>query len=389
MRIKLLRNTVFVTLLIFSSCSIFSDQENEKAKELDFDALAELLVERMDLQLGETVLLVGLPGRFDPLVSALKNQVDSSLGEYLGAISVFDPQPEEWSSAFVDAASDLNDEELKEYMKQVDIGIMLPGASPEHEIYAMIQDNLNEGVGRTIHFHWAGAYGLNGLVADISPEIDLFYQEVLFTTNYRQLGRNQKRFEDAMRDQLINVTTPGGTDISFRIGDRPVTKQSGDASAATAELARNLIDREMELPSGAVRVAPIETSVNGRIAFPDAVWDTTMVQGLVLTFEAGKVTDMTASRGIEAVQKVMNEGGESARSFREFALGMNPKLAIPEENPWIPYFGYGAGVVRLSLGDNSELGGNVSGGFVRWNFFVDATVKVGEEVWVENGKLLK
>ena len=59
------------------------------------------------------------------------------------------------------------------------------------------------------------------------------------------------------------------------------------------------------------------------------------------------------------------------------------------ENPWIPYYGYGAGVVRLSLGDNSELGGNVTGGYVRWNFFVDTTVTVGDEVWVRDGKLIK
>ena len=48
------------------------------------------------------------------------------------------------------------------------------------------------------------------------------------------------------------------------------------------------------------------------------------------------------------------------RSFREFALGMNPLLAMPERTPWIPYYGYGAGVVRLSFGDNSELGGTVT-----------------------------
>jgi hypothetical protein len=46
-------------------------------------------------------------------------------------------------------------------------------------------------------------------------------------------------------------------------------------------------------------------------------------------------------------------------------------------------------VVRLSLGDNSELGGRVGGGYVRWNFFVDATVRVGDQVWVEDGRLVR
>jgi hypothetical protein len=83
----------------------------------------------------------------------------------------------------------------------------------------------------------------------------------------------------------------------------------------------------------------------------------------------------------------MAGAGEAGRAFREFALGFNPLLAVPERSPWIPYYGYGAGVVRLSLGDNSELGGTVGGGYVRWNFFTDLTVSVNGQVWVKDGRL--
>ena len=91
----------------------------------------------------------------------------------------------------------------------------------------------------------------------------------------------------------------------------------------------------------------------------------------------------------EAVIAEMDAAGPAGRAFREFALGFNPLLAVPEQQPWIPYYGYGAGVVRLSLGDNSELGGEVSGGYVRWNFFTDTTVTVDGEVWVRDGKLVR
>jgi hypothetical protein len=50
----------------------------------------------------------------------------------------------------------------------------------------------------------------------------------------------------------------------------------------------------------------------------------------------------------------MQRAGAAGRAFREFALGLNPLLAVPDRTPWIPYYGYGAGVVRLSLGDNSS-----------------------------------
>ena len=359
------------------------------SKSVDFKTIATLLVARMDLQPGEKVLLVGLPNRFESLVNAIAGSLTSTEAEYLGTLSTTDEQPENWSSEFVNTARALSEEELQIHLGQVDVGIMLPGAIPQDLAYHLIQKNLEEGMGRTVHFHWSGAYDLNGGALEISPMIDEFYQDVLMTTDYEKLAEDQRIFEKAIRETTIQVTTPSGTDISFSIGDRPVTKQDGDASAMKAMKAQNLIDREIELPAGAIRVAPIETSVNGVIAFPDSKWGETDVTGLVMTFEEGKVTRMEATSGLESVELVMEEAGPVASSFREFALGLNPKLSIPDEDPWIPYYGYGAGVVRLSLGDNTELGGNVTGGFVRWNFFTDATVKVGEAVWVENGKLIK
>jgi hypothetical protein len=139
-----------------------------------------------------------------------------------------------------------------------------------------------------------------------------------------------------------------------------------------------------------VRVAPIEESVDGVIAFPPTMWGGVRVEGLVLTFARGTVTGVRARVGQAAVEQELAAGGAAARSFRELALGLNPLLAIPTSEPrWIPYYGYGAGVVRLSLGDNTELGGAVTGGYVRWNFFIDATVTVGNDVWVRDGKLVR
>ena len=98
---------------------------------------------------------------------------------------------------------------------------------------------------------------------------------------------------------------------------------------------------------------------------------------------------ISAAIGQEAAEAELAGVPEEARAFREFALGFNPLLAVPDRAPWVPYYGYGAGVVRLSLGDNSELGGAVGGGYVRWNFFIDTTVTVGEEVWVRDGQLVQ
>jgi hypothetical protein len=135
-------------------------------------------------------------------------------------------------------------------------------------------------------------------------------------------------------------------------------------------------------------VAPVEETVSGVIAFPESRWGERTVDGLRMRFERGRAVEVRApGEGQAAVEAELARGGPAARSFREFALGFNPALAVPAGAPWIPYYGYGAGVVRLSLGDNTELGGAVGGGYVRWNFFTDATVRVGGEPWVEGGAL--
>ena len=98
---------------------------------------------------------------------------------------------------------------------------------------------------------------------------------------------------------------------------------------------------------------------------------------------------LKATKGQEHVKAELDQAGTAGYSFRELAVGFNPLLSIPMENPFIPYYGYGAGIVRLSLGDNSELGGNVRGPYVRWNFFTNATLTVGDDTWIRDGVRIK
>jgi hypothetical protein len=353
-------------------------------------ALSALLLQRLSLEPGERVLLVASPGRFDPVVEGVREGIGAAGAIDLGAWAVEGTAPDSWKTEFTERLSSAEEGALVPALRDVDAAIMMPGAVPEHPVYAGLQDVLREGRGRTIHFHWAGAYALDGTLLETDPSVDAFYQDVLANTDYESLAEAQNRFENAMRGSLVRVTTPAGTDISFRIGDRPVTRQDGDASGLRAASARNLIDREVELPAGAIRVAPVEESVNGRIAFPPSVWNGEAVEGLVLSFESGRVVEAHATRGLQAAIAEMEAAGAAGQAFREFALGFNPLLAIPSEGePWIPYYGYGAGVVRLSLGDNTELGGAVGGGYVRWNFFTDATVETDDQAWVEGGRLIR
>jgi len=373
---------------------VFACQQKEKPTQdlssLDFKAMADMIVTRANIQPDEKVVLVAQPGRFDSLVSVLEQSIAKTGAVYLGTISVDSlNQPDAWTTDFVRAAVGKSATDLTAQFGEVDLGIMLPGAGVNHKPYAAMQEVLNLGHGRTIHFHWSGAYDIAGQPLAIDSVTDQLYQNVLLTTDYEGLKKIQSDFDSAMRGGAVRVTTPSGTNLTFKIGDRPVTKQSGDASLSNMQYARNLIDREVELPAGAIRVAPIEESVEGTIAFPDGLWNGQKVEGLVLTFKKGKVVNIAAKAGQENVKAELDQAGDAGYSFRELAAGFNPLLAIPKDKPFIPYYGYGAGIVRLSLGDNSELGGNVKGPYVRWNFFTDATLTVGDATWIQNGVLVK
>jgi hypothetical protein len=345
--------------------------------------IAESMVRRFALGRGERVLLVGEAGKADSLVPYLRAAIVGAGATDLGAISVRAPWPGDWDTDFVQKLRMARASDMPDLLDEVDLAVMLPGPQPTDPLYASIQEKLRSGEGRTVHFHWQGAYRLDGVPFEPTPAVDAWYARVLLDTDYAALAERQRAFEAAMRTGEVRVTTPGGTDLRFRIGDRPVTRQDGDASAARAAQARNLIDREVELPAGAIRVAPLEESVEGVIAFPPGVWGGVPVEGLRMHFSRGRVTRVEAATGRDGVERELASGGESARAFREFALGFNPLLAIRNDGagPWIPYYGYGSGIVRLSLGDNTELGGAVGGGYIRWNFFTDATVSVGGTPW--------
>jgi hypothetical protein len=395
---NIIHKVAIVLALSFSACQPKNDTETEVVEnvndtqqfQLNYNAIADMIIERAMLQPGERVLLVAKPEMFDSLTLLLPTKITAAKAVYLGTFSVNNETPEEWETEFSRGASGKSGSELGEYFQSADLGIMLPGADTTHAPYAAMQHVLRNGHGRTIHFHWAGAYQMNGALKPRSIEVDELYQTALLETDYKKLSQRHKMFESAARAGTISITTPGGTDIRFEIGDRPVTKQDGDASNARSNSARNFIDREIELPAGAVRVAPIEESVEGKIVFPDMVWRGEIVKGLTMEFREGKIIKLDATVGLAAVQSELKKAGPSASSFRELAIGFNPWLAIPDVGPqWIPYYGYGSGVIRLSLGDNTELGGNVGGKYVRWNFFTDATVKIGDEVWIKDGDVVK
>jgi len=328
---------------------------------LHYDHMAERIVAALKPAHGERVLFGGDPEYFQDLMTPLRMHLKNA-----GVVEV-------------------------QSLDQADIYLWLPlhkrVITPQE--HAKLADWLDRGGShREIHFDWAeGSVSADGQAGEHSRALDRMYEDAL-DIDYAALSASQDRALQLLRSGVVRVRTSEGTDISFRVEDRPFNKQDGNASAERVRSARVRVDREIELPAGVLRVAPIEASVNGFVVIPKARFPKGIAINVMIEVRHGDVTAVTADSNVEAVNSALEAGGEAAHRFREFALGFNPKLKMKANATTIPYYGYGAGVVRMSLGDNTELGGEVRGGFVRWFFFPDATVEVDGRLLTDRGKLI-
>ena len=77
-------------------------------------------------------------------------------------------------------------------------------------------------------------------------------------------------------------------------------------------------------------------------------------------FSDGRITSVESQHHNDYVQAVWGiQSGDNDR-IGEFNLGVSPALTLLLDYPkTVPYFGYGDGVVRISLGDNQESGRDV------------------------------
>jgi hypothetical protein len=347
---------------------------------VNHDHIADRILKSLALSKGERVIVRYDPGYFAALTAPLEKGI-AAAGAVVAAKLEYLAPP----------ATD--DRRLAEALKSADVYLWMPlregvrWVSPPEEKALIAWLNAG-GSHREIHFHWSqGSVLADGLSTAHPPEFDRLYEAAL-DIDYAALTKMQERIEAALRVGTVRIRTPAGTDLQLRVAGRPMNKQNGDASAKHMRDAKVRVDREVELPAGVVRVAPDEDSVTGTLVIPEARFGSTIARNIRFEIAGGRVIKIEAGEHREAVEAALKAGGPAALRFREIGIGANPKLTIPAGSKVIPYFAYGAGVLRMSLGDNEELGGAVRGDYRRWFFFPDATVMSGRETIVSDGKLL-
>jgi hypothetical protein len=235
---------------------------------------------------------------------------------------------------------------------------------------------------RTLHFHWP----LPSDPADAAWVEERYARAV--AVEPASLESKMASLADTIRGATVRITSPNGTDFTFTVApDAWFHHNTGDASPAKIAHARTIRDREEELPAGAFRTTSVSGGNGVLVGYANYSTQSPVIQA---TFLNGRITRFESRERAEANVADWNRATGDKSLQGDFIIGTNPELPAVSPAGFIPYYGYGAGVVRVVVGDNWEAGGkNRSSNGETPFVLIDASVTANGRTVVERGKLLE
>jgi aminopeptidase len=182
------------------------------------------------------------------------------------------------------------------------------------------------------------------------------------------------------KGHVLRLTNANGTDLTMRIGDRPIFVSDGVLT--DDEIKKGGPACLVWLPAGEVYFAPAPVTAEGTVVFDRAFHEDREIIGLTLTFKKGKVTSMTAKSGIEGLQVHFEAAGPGKEDFAFIDLGINPHVQRQKVLSYIP-----AGMVTIGIGGDAWAGGTNTSEFAFEGFQPDSSVSIDGQPLIENGEL--
>jgi leucyl aminopeptidase (aminopeptidase T) len=185
--------------------------------------------------------------------------------------------------------------------------------------------------------------------------------------------------ESLHKRELIKITTPDGTDLTFSIKGRRVGIETGtlENCFSTGK------ECEVEIPAGEVYVAPIENSAYGTLV-TDEVRDFG-VQKLRMKFREGRIASFEAAKGKASFKRLLAEAQGQKDRIAELGIGINYGmtpigLRIHDEKA--------LGTAHIAIGNNIHLGG-INKASIHIDFILyKPTIKADRDVIMKDGKVI-
>jgi aminopeptidase len=393
---------IIAAVILFIACLpvIKSQTVTEKSKTVDYEALAQKLVNQCTgVKEGEVVLISGGVKDIELLEDIAVNV--SKVGAYPMIIvgsdrltrKMFTEVPEKYDSQFP-----LLNMKLLDFTNVV-IGVsygedpaLLADISPDRmAIISQANAPVNElAIKRNIRqvSLGNGLYPTEALAKQFGIKKDelseIFWKGV--NTDYSKLEARGEALKELLKaGKEVQITNKNGTDLKVRIENRPVFASDGITSAE--DMTAGLAAMQVYLPAGEVFVTPVTGTAEGVVVVDRDFYQGKLVEGITLTFKAGKLTSMTAKSGLEPLKAMYDAAGPGKEEFSFIDIGMNPDVKIKPGSmllTWIP-----SGMLTIGIGNNIWAGGENKNPY-GYNFFMPwSTLTVDGKILIENGELVK
>lgn len=194
------------------------------------------------------------------------------------------------------------------------------------------------------------------------------------------IERTGKALADALKSaRTIHVTTPDGTDFTFKTGSQAPVITGG----VTHPEAAKWDDRNASLPAGSFAAAVAPGTFQGKIITPeDYCPGLIKLTGVSYEFSAGKMTGSKAQENDKCLQDYFAAYSGSKDLVASIQIGLNP--ALKTQSKTAPQ--NTAGMFWVFLGRDDRFG--ATGTQMNWTIPVaNATVSVDGHNIIENGQL--
>lgn len=365
----------------------------------DWSRVATQIVHRtLAVQPGERVLIWADPTLLPELIEQVRIEVVRAGAVELATMLLNSPGLEQHRRMHrrrEDASlKKMEDDALASIFKVTDVFIWLPNRWAHNILQS--EEIMRDWPGRSVHFHWVPGWWPWSVDDSVFERLSAMYERAL-DIDYEQMQSRQNKAIALLSNARIHVTTPRGTDLSFTLRNAHFHRNDGIASQAAVDAkarAGSSRDREEELPAGVIRTVDV-TEVEGVLVVPNETypaWTGRVVGDMTFEFKNDRMVRFDTQfhqRWVEAMWAL--ETGDKDR-IGEFIIGFNPELKpIPghADDGLVSYFGFGEGVVRISMGYNVESGGTNDSSFLHnWLYLTDATVTADGHAIVRDGRIV-
>jgi aminopeptidase len=180
---------------------------------------------------------------------------------------------------------------------------------------------------------------------------------------WRTFGEKLARLAESLGRRSELRVVAEGTDLTLACGGRTWIASRGKEN----------------FPDGEVFTGPVETSVEGEIAFTfPAAFQGRVVEGARLRFRGGEVVEASATRG-EAFLREMLAIDDGARRVGEFSFGQNDAIAEFTLNTLFDE--KIGGTIHLALGKSYPETGGKNESALHWDLVCD--LREGSEVYAD------